>query len=66
MKRKLLLVVLALGTVAGYASAVGCRDHRERHRAWKEEVADLCVSAAERQWRGTAAPRSEQAAGVKP
>ena len=48
MKRKLLLVVLALGTVAGYASAVGCHDHRERHRAWKQEVADLCVAAAER------------------
>jgi len=47
MKRKLLLVVLALGTVAGYASAVGCH-HGERHRAWKQEVADLCVAAAER------------------
>ena len=48
MKRKLLLVVLALGTVAGYASALSCHGRGERHRAWKQEVADLCVAAAER------------------
>jgi hypothetical protein len=48
MKRKLLLVVLALGTVAGYASAIRSHHHGDRHRAWKQEVADLCVAAAER------------------
>ncbi|HEU5073797.1 MAG TPA: hypothetical protein VFU02_06485 [Polyangiaceae bacterium] len=50
MRRKVLLVVLAAGTVLGYASAFRSHHHRERHRAWKAEVADLCVSAAERRW----------------
>ncbi|HEY6723109.1 MAG TPA: hypothetical protein VI197_03730 [Polyangiaceae bacterium] len=54
MKRKVLLVVLALGTIAGYAGAVRSHHHRDRHRAWKEEVADLCVGAAERRWQGKA------------
>ena len=58
MKRKILLVVLALGTVAGYASALGCHGRGERHRAWKQEVADLCVAAAER--------RMSQKAGDRP
>ena len=66
MRRKVLLVVLGFGTVLGYACALGSHHRHDRHRAWKEEVADLCVTAAERQWRGAAAQRGEQAAGVKP
>jgi hypothetical protein len=50
MRRKVLLVALALGTIAGYASAFRSHHHRDRHRAWKEEVANLCVGAAERRW----------------
>lgn len=50
MRRKVLLVVLAAGTVLGYASAFRSHHHGERHRAWKTEVADLCVGAAERRW----------------
>lgn len=50
MRRKVLLVVLALGTVAGYASAIGAhRHHRWQRQAWKQEVADVCVAAAQRQ-----------------
>jgi len=52
MKRKLLLVMLALGTVAGYASAA-FRHHRyhhyDSHRAFEEHVADICVAAVQRQ-----------------
>lgn len=58
MKRKVLLVALALGTVLGYASACRSHHHRDRHRAWKAEVADLCVGAAERRW--------NENAGLKP
>lgn len=54
MKRKVLLVMLAFGTVAGYASAFRSHHHRDRHKAWREEVADLCVGAAERRWRDKA------------
>lgn len=50
MRRKVLLVALALGTIVGYASACRSHHHKDRHRAWKAEVADLCVSAAERRW----------------
>jgi len=66
MRRKLLLVVLGLGTLLGYAGAFGSHHRHDRHRAWKEEVADLCVGAAERQRRDAAARRGEAAAGVKP
>ena len=51
MKRKVLLVLLALGTIAGYASAA-CSHHRyhhgERHRAFEQHIADICVAAAQR------------------
>ena len=51
MKRKLLLLVLGLGTIAGYSSAFFCHGHRHHaHRArWKQEIADVCVEAAARQ-----------------
>jgi hypothetical protein len=54
MKRKLLLAVLALGTVVGYGSALSHRHHHRMHRAeWKAAIADVCVEAAERQWAKT-------------
>jgi len=51
MKRKILLVLLGLGTIAGYASAFGShsRHHRTHRAAFEEHVADLCVRAAARQ-----------------
>jgi len=67
MRRQVLLVVLAIGTVAGYASAFRSHHHRDRHRAWKEEVADLCVSAAQRRFDGAAQHEDVgKKAGAKP
>ncbi len=55
MKRRILIALLALGTVGGYGSAFACARHhaRERHDAFERHVADLCVGAAERAARGT-------------
>lgn len=64
MTRKVLLIVLALGTVAGYAGAIRSHHYKDRHHAWKEEVADLCVSAAQRKWDDAA--RGHSKAAVKP
>lgn len=51
MKRKILMVVLAVGTVAGYGSAFARgKCWRERHEARREaferRVAKVCVDAA--------------------
>ena len=50
MKRKILIGLLALGTVGGYASGFACAKHRaqDRRGAFEQHVADLCVSAAKR------------------
>lgn len=52
MRRKLLLTLLALGAVFGFSSAAFSH-HRyfqgERHRAFEQHVADICVAAAKRQ-----------------
>jgi len=50
MRRKALMVVLAIGAVAGFASGIwGCRHHREdRRQAFEDHVADVCTRAAER------------------
>ena len=52
MKRKALIVLLALGTVGGYASALcNSRWHRHhRQEAFERHVADVCVDAAHRAW----------------
>lgn len=62
MKRKLLLIALALGTVAGYSSALYHHSHqrRARHAKWQQHVADLCVQAAQRR-ADELAPASEAA-----
>lgn len=48
MRRKLLIAVLAFGTVAGYASAFrharGC--HYERRQHFERHVAKVCIDAA--------------------
>lgn len=55
MRRKLLLVALALGTVGGYGAAIASHRHRAWHReAWKQEVADVCVAAVQRRLDGGA------------
>lgn len=50
MRQRALIFVLALGAVAGFASGLyGCHYHRlERHQAFEEHIADVCVRAAER------------------
>ena len=48
MRRKALIVLLALGTVGGYASGFasmrGC--HNKRRDAFEQHVAKVCVDAA--------------------
>ncbi len=52
MKRKILIGLLAFGTVAGYGSAIcSARWHRwQRQQAFERHVADVCVDAARRSW----------------
>jgi len=68
-RRKLLIAVLALGTLLGYGSCAaravhGCRTYggpfAARHQRFENHVADLCVEAVERARRKgepAAAPR---------
>jgi hypothetical protein len=47
IKRKILIVLLSLGTVGGFASgfmSLRCRAH-SRHRGWRAEVTDICAAA---------------------
>jgi hypothetical protein len=46
MKRKILIVLLSIGTVAGFAS--GFAHHRWRSRHFESHVADVCADAARR------------------
>jgi len=50
MRRKALIVVLAAGAVAGFASSLfGCHYHGlERRQAFEDHIADVCTRAAER------------------
>jgi len=50
MRRKALILVLAMGAVAGFASGLyGCHYHGvERRQAFEDHVADVCTRAAER------------------
>jgi len=53
MKRKLLIALLAFGTVAGFGSGIAslaCGHHRAhaRRAAFERHVAELCVDAARR------------------
>jgi hypothetical protein len=48
MRRRILIAVLALGTVGGFASgfcSLGYHRH-QREAAWERHVADVCVEAA--------------------
>ncbi len=47
MKRKLLIAVLALGTLGGYAAGFATTCHRhDRRAAFERHVAAVCVEAA--------------------
>ncbi|MGE0789203.1 MAG: hypothetical protein AB7S26_26250 [Sandaracinaceae bacterium] len=53
MKRRLLIALFALGTVAGFGSGISsmaCWHHRaeQRRAAFEQHVADVCVEAAQR------------------
>jgi hypothetical protein len=50
MKRRLLIFVLAVGSIAGFASGLyGCHYHGiARRQAFEDHVADVCTRAAER------------------
>ena len=52
MRRKLLLVALGFGAVAGYSSALFGHHryhHGSRHAAFERHVAEICVAAAQAQ-----------------
>ena len=61
MRRKALIVVLAAGAVAGFASSLfGCHYHGlERRQAFEDHIADVCTRAAERS--RTHVPHAENA-----
>jgi hypothetical protein len=48
MKRRLLIALLALGTLGGYGAGVASmRCHRQARRdAWERHVARVCIDAA--------------------
>lgn len=50
MKRKVLIGLLAFGTVAGYAAGCARIAHHKHHRhhAFEHRVADVCAAAAHR------------------
>ena len=67
MGRKLLMVVLGFGAVAGFAAGFARLCHgpghwghggwrSERHAAFEQRVADVCTKSAERVYKGQAAP----------
>lgn len=71
MKRKILMVVLGLGAIAGFAAGFARLCHgpghwghggwrSERHAAFEKRVADVCTAAALR------ASKAEPAPGAKP
>jgi hypothetical protein len=50
MKRKILIALLAMGTIGGYASGFASMKGQchSRHDSFERHVADLCVGAAKR------------------
>jgi len=50
IRRRFAIALLALGTVAGYGSALCSWSHhrRARHEAFEQHVARVCVDAARR------------------
>ena len=50
MGRRILIGLLALGAIGGFAAGFAglCRGAHYRHRHFEERVADVCTQAAER------------------
>jgi hypothetical protein len=50
MKRPILVIVLALGTVAGFGTGItsAIRHHRAHRAELVQHIADVCVQAAKR------------------
>jgi hypothetical protein len=48
MRRRILMLLLAMGTIGGYAAGVAHMSacHRGREAAFERHVADICVNAA--------------------
>ncbi len=48
MKRKIVIALLTLGTVGGFASGIASMSCRSKHRreAFEKHIADVCVRAA--------------------
>ncbi len=48
MKRKIVIALLTLGTIGGFASGIASMSCRSKHRreAFEKHVADVCVKAA--------------------
>lgn len=71
-KRKLLIGVLAFGTIAGYASGFAhmghcaSRGHEARRAAFENHVADVCTRSAERVHREHAFERHAYGAPIAP
>jgi len=56
MKRRILIALLAVGTVGGYAGGFcSLRHHHERRAAFERHVAAVCVEAASGEKRAPAA-----------
>lgn len=66
MRRKLLIAVLALGTVGGYAAGFASmrRCHSHRQASFEQHVAKVCVDAARQS--DAASARAEQRAQPQP
>ncbi|MGH7282295.1 MAG: hypothetical protein ACRELY_12265 [Polyangiaceae bacterium] len=48
-RRPFLMALLAVGTIAGYASGFASMHcHSDRRAAFEQHVADVCVAAADR------------------
>jgi hypothetical protein len=62
MKRRALMLVLAAGAVAGFASGLfGCHYHGMAQRqAFEDHVADICTRAAERSRQVPGSPARNQ------
>lgn len=60
-RRKIAIALLALGTVAGYASGFASLRHcnSSRRARFEQHVAKVCVDAAKRAEKGNAAPTDE-------
>lgn len=66
MRRKALIVLLALGTVGGYASGFASMKwcHSQRRAAFEQHVAQVCVDAARKS--DAAAAEAQQRAQAQP